>query len=144
MNPKSMAPMNSGSFRLQMSEFGPSSSAVAPILARYARKVGSPDPASVRALALASNLRSQFITHLLNLRSTASRLLSHHSALANAHVSMCRWQLRRHLWIYSGDRFFVDRCIWDELGEAMVVLPGYAVGDQPHRLLFIGCSFRNY
>src|SRR5215213_11010057 len=26
----------------------------------------------------------------------------------------------------------------------MVVLPGYAVGDQLHRLLFIGCSFRNY
>jgi hypothetical protein len=28
-----------------------------------------------------SNLRPQFISHLLNLCSTASRLLSHHSAL---------------------------------------------------------------
>src|SRR5215212_11634627 len=89
MNPKSMAPMNSGSFRLQMSEFGPSSSAVAPILARYARKVGSADPASVRVLASASNLRSQFITHLLKLRSTASRLLSHHSALYLTPTSRC-------------------------------------------------------
>src|SRR5919112_5781064 len=26
----------------------------------------------------------------------------------------------------------------------MVVFSGYAVGDQIHRLLFIGCSFRNY
>src|ERR671921_392657 len=64
--------------------------------------------------------------------------------IPNAHVSICRRQLRSHLWIYFGDRFFVYRCIWDVLGEPMVVLPGYAIGDQPHRLLFMGCSFRNY
>src|SRR5215203_2595918 len=66
------------------------------------------------------------------------------SVKRNAHFSVRRRQLRSHLLIYFGDRFFVDRCIWDEFGEPMIVLPGYAVGDQPHRLLFIGCSFRNY
>ena len=66
------------------------------------------------------------------------------SVKRNAHVSVCRWQLRAHLWIYFGDRFFVYRCIWDEVGEPMVVLCGYAVGDQFHRLLFLGRSFRNY
>src|SRR5919112_991202 len=66
------------------------------------------------------------------------------SVKRNAHVSVCRWQLRSHLWIYFGDRFFVDRCIRDEVGEPMVVLCGYAVGNQLHRLLFLGRSFRNY
>src|SRR5918998_3953681 len=66
------------------------------------------------------------------------------SVKCNAHVSVCRRQLRSHLWIYFGDRFLVYRRIWDEFGEPMVVLCGYAVGDQFHRLLFFGCSFRNY
>src|ERR671921_886570 len=64
------------------------------------------------------------------------------SVKRNAHVSVCRWQLRRHLWIYFGDRFFVYRCIWDEFREPMVLFSGYAVGDKPHGLLFIGRSFR--
>src|SRR5215203_4200297 len=66
------------------------------------------------------------------------------SVKRNAHLSVRRRQLRSHLWIYFGDRFFVYRCIWDEFGEPIVVLSGYAGGDEPHRLLFIGCSFRNY
>src|ERR687889_729779 len=66
------------------------------------------------------------------------------SVKRNAHVSVRRRQLRSHLWIYFGDRFLVYRCIWDEVREPMVVLCGYAVGDQFHRLLFMGCAFRNY
>jgi hypothetical protein len=37
------------------------------------------------------------------------------SVKRNANLSVCRRQLRSHLWIYFGDRFFVYRCIWDEL-----------------------------
>src|SRR5829696_6522448 len=66
------------------------------------------------------------------------------SVKCNAHFSVRRRQLRSHLGIYLGDRFFVYRCIWYEVGEPMVVFPGYTVGDQLHRLLFFGCPFRNY
>src|SRR5918994_2778532 len=66
------------------------------------------------------------------------------SVIRYAHLSVRRRQPRSHLCIYLGDRFFVYRCIWDVFGEPMVVLCGYAIGDQPHRLLLMGCSFRNY
>src|SRR5215210_502515 len=66
------------------------------------------------------------------------------SVIPNAHLSVCCRQLRSHSWIYLGDRLFVYRCIWDELGKPMIVFPGHAVGDQFHSLLLIGCSFRNY
>ncbi len=37
------------------------------------------------------------------------------SVKRNANLSVCRRQLRSHLWIYFRDRFFVYRCIWDEV-----------------------------
>src|SRR5215208_6757502 len=66
------------------------------------------------------------------------------SVIRYAYLSVRRRSPRSHLGIYFGDRFFVYRCIWNEFGEPMVVLPRYTVGDQPHRLLLMGCSFWNY
>src|SRR5918912_1491765 len=64
--------------------------------------------------------------------------------IRHTHVSVRRRELVGQFWVYLGDRLFVYRCIGYELGEPLVVFPRYAVGDQLHRLILVGGSFRNY